>query len=328
MKKQLTNVVIKDADQGLVEAVFSRFGVVDADGDITDPGAFTEGAAVVISAYGHKSWEGQLPVGKGTIHEDGATAILRGQFLLNTTHGRDTFETVKALSEAGLQEWSYSLHDVVAEPAVVEGRKVRRIKKVGLVKEVSPVLRGAGVNTATLAVKSDRKQLVSTLRALLSEAGHERWPDADWVWLLDVDIDESWCVFAVETYDEQADTYTVSYWQVGFDRADTAVVLATDALEVVPASAFLPKGTRFADTTDSALRAVKACVDLAVERLALRAADGKSVTEQIDAHDRLIAAVAPLKSAIDATSHPHINADDLRREFARFVAITREVHTS
>ena len=90
MKKTFSQVTVKDAAQGLVEAVFARFDVIDKDGDITVKGAFTDGASCVISAYGHKSWEGALPVGKGTIHEVGDTAVFSGQFFLNTSHGRDT----------------------------------------------------------------------------------------------------------------------------------------------------------------------------------------------------------------------------------------------
>lgn len=154
MFKSLTDVNLKGGDSGEVEAVFSTFDVIDKDNDVTLKGAFTEGAAVVISSYGHKSWEGQLPVGTGTIHEDGNKAIMKGRFFLNTTHGRDTWETVKELSAAKLQEWSYSLDQVQSKAGEVDGRKVRIIERVGFVKEVSPVLLGAGVGTMTLSTKS------------------------------------------------------------------------------------------------------------------------------------------------------------------------------
>jgi len=154
MFKSLSDVTLKGGDSGEVEAVFSRFDVIDKDNDVTLRGAFTEGAPVVISSYGHKSWEGQLPVGTGTIHEDGDKAILKGRFFLNTTHGRDTWETVKELSAAKLQEWSYSLDQVQAKAGEFDGRKVRIIERVGLVKEVSPVLLGAGVDTMTMSTKS------------------------------------------------------------------------------------------------------------------------------------------------------------------------------
>lgn len=150
--KSLSRVQIKDADQGIVEAVFSTFDVIDLDGDVTRKGAFTEGAPVVISAYGHRSHDGELPVGKGTIHEVDNQAIMRGQFFLDTVAGVDTFRTVKALSESGLQEWSYSLQNVASERGEFDGKQVRFINSV-TVKEVSPVLIGAGVQTRTLGVK-------------------------------------------------------------------------------------------------------------------------------------------------------------------------------
>lgn len=166
--KSLGDVELKEeGDRGHVTAVFSTFDVIDLDGDVTRKGAFTNGAPVVISAYGHTSWDGQLPIGKGTIFEQGSTAVLDGSFFLGTSHGRDAWETVKELSAAGLQEWSYSLHNVTAEPGEVDGKSVRILTKID-VKEVSPVLKGAGVNTRTLAVKrgdttfSDHKTAVVT----------------------------------------------------------------------------------------------------------------------------------------------------------------------
>jgi hypothetical protein len=165
--KSISDVRIKSEDQGTVEAVFARFDVIDKDGDVTRKGAFTEGAPVVISAYGHKSWEGLLPVGMGTIHEEGDVAVLKGQFFLDTTHGMDTFRTVKALSGKGLQEWSYSLQDVHAEKGTFDGKAVQFLNKI-FVKEVSPTLVGAGVGTTTLAVKSEGLKFSDELAAVLA----------------------------------------------------------------------------------------------------------------------------------------------------------------
>ncbi len=141
---------IKDADRGEVRAVFATMNVIDSHGDVTLPGAFEDGASVVISAYGHTSWEGRLPVGKGTIRQTSTEAIFEGQFFLNTVQGRDTFTVVKELG--GLQEWSYGF-DVVKESYGEHGdRQVRFLEKLRTY-EVSPVLLGAGVGTRTLAVK-------------------------------------------------------------------------------------------------------------------------------------------------------------------------------
>ena len=148
--KRLGQVEIKDADKGEVSAVFSRFDVIDKDGDVTVPEALEDGAPVRISAYGHKSWEGLLPVGKGVIRTTDTEAILEGRFFLNTTAGRDTFETVKEMGD--LQEWSYGFDIVKHSFEERDGKQIRVLEKAR-VHEVSPVLLGAGVDTRTLAVK-------------------------------------------------------------------------------------------------------------------------------------------------------------------------------
>lgn len=150
-------VSVKDAEKGVVEAVFSTFNVVDLDGDVTLPGAFEDGAKATISDYGHSVWAGGKPVGKGTIRVEQDRAVLEGKFFLSTEHGREAFETVKAMGE--MQEWSYGFDVLEVDPVPEEMRQkgVRRILKKLKTYEVSPVFRGAGVNTQTLAVKDKRE---------------------------------------------------------------------------------------------------------------------------------------------------------------------------
>lgn len=151
MDTKSLRVEVKDADKGIVSAVFSTFGVIDKDADVTVKGAFTDGAAVRISAYQHMSWSGALPVGKGVIKVAGDETRLDGQFFLQTTGGRDTFEVVKQMGD--LQEWSYGYDVEESEYGAHDGQDVRFLKKLK-VHEVSPVLIGAGVDTRTLAAKS------------------------------------------------------------------------------------------------------------------------------------------------------------------------------
>lgn len=148
--KYLKGVQIKDADKGTVSAVFSTFNVIDSDGDVTMSDAFTNGAEVAISAYGHTSWGGALPAGKGVIRTTKSEAILEGQFFMDTTHGKDTFAVVKAMG--GRQQWSYGFDILDAAPGTFDGKDVQFLQKLD-VHEVSPVLVGAGVNTRTLAAK-------------------------------------------------------------------------------------------------------------------------------------------------------------------------------
>ncbi len=149
-----------DGPEGAFRARFASFNVIDRDGDVTLPGAFTNGQPVKIAAWGH-DWRA-LPVGKGTIYTDTAHAYVRGQFFTGTTHGRDTYATVKELGE--LQEWSYGYNVVDSERGRHEGQSVRFLKRLD-VFEVSPVLVGAGIGTMTEAIKgwgavSDEERLL------------------------------------------------------------------------------------------------------------------------------------------------------------------------
>ena len=155
LNKQLTNLEVKNADKGEVQAVFSTFNQIDHDRDVTRPDAFTAGGAVKISAYGHASHNAVLPVGKGKIRTTPREAILDGQFFLGTAAGRDTFTVVKEMGD--LQEWSYGYDPVKFSFGEFAGEKVRFLEQVNVV-EVSPVLQGAGVNTRTLSAKCDRCQ--------------------------------------------------------------------------------------------------------------------------------------------------------------------------
>lgn len=172
--KALGRVQIKDADKGTVEAVFSTFNVVDADGDVTIPGALDDGAEWIISAYGHKSWEGVLPVGKGIVRATDTEAVLEGQFFLDTTGGLDTFRTVKRLGP--LQEWSYSCSPDKFSYGEFEGQNVRFLEHIRPGGEVSPVIKGAGINTRTMAVKSgltfigEAEAVLADLEALTERA--------------------------------------------------------------------------------------------------------------------------------------------------------------
>jgi len=135
--------------EGEVRAIISTMNIIDKDGDLTLPGAFGE-QRVIISAYGHGSWSGALPVGKGRIHEEGEEAIMDGAFFLDTVNGRETYQTVKDVGE--LQEWSYALPEIDYEMQTIDGQRVRVLKKI-TVNEVSPCLMGSGFHTRTLEIK-------------------------------------------------------------------------------------------------------------------------------------------------------------------------------
>lgn len=151
-RKAFTPYEFKLSETGDVTVAFSRFNVVDSDGDVTFPGAMPAGKAVPMSAYGHTSWDGAPPTGKGVISEKGDLGIFGGAFFMETDQGRNAYHTTKAMAE--LQEWSYG-YEVLppSGPGMFDGKRVRELRKLD-VFEVSPVLKGAGVGTATLAIKS------------------------------------------------------------------------------------------------------------------------------------------------------------------------------
>lgn len=161
----LGRVVIKSEAKGEIECTFATLNVRDSDGDVTLPGAFTEGESVAVSQFGHTIWQGSAPVGRGTIHEVGDEAIFRGKFFMDVPAARDTFYTVKAMGE--VQQWSYGFTTELAEYGEFNGQDVKFLKKLR-VFEVSPVLRAAGVGTRTTSAKNHKGE---------NEKGGGRVPD-------------------------------------------------------------------------------------------------------------------------------------------------------
>lgn len=149
-------VEIKDADKGLIRCVFATTGVKDHDGDWTLPGAFGV-QSVALSAYGH-SWRGGTPpIGRGTIKEVGPEAVGEFQVFMDVPSAREQFIIIREMGE--LQEWSYGFRVLETGELTQELRQIgvyQVIKKVK-VWEVSPVLIGAGLGTATLSAKDAKE---------------------------------------------------------------------------------------------------------------------------------------------------------------------------
>jgi hypothetical protein len=138
-----------DGQAGEFIATFSTLNVIDLDRDVTLPGAFKDGQAVRIAQWSH-NW-GALPVGKGIIHADTDRAWVEGSFFTDTTHGMDTYRTVKQLED--LQEWSYGFEVLDSSPGEFEGQPVRFLRALDVI-EVSPVMLGAGIGTHTDTIKA------------------------------------------------------------------------------------------------------------------------------------------------------------------------------
>lgn len=271
---------IKDAAEGTFEAVFATLNVVDLDGDLLKATSFTEGQAVVISAYGHASHPhlARLPVGKGRIEVRDDTAVVVGKFFLDTTDGRDTWTVVKSLfdDETGesLQEWSFNLRDVEEHKETLDGKRVNVIDSVR-VKEACPVLEGSGIDTRTLIAKAkaseDVKQAASDLERQLRSAGQELWSSDDvYVWLEDWDVDTNTAVFSV--YDDGETLMSVE-----FTRESNAVTLSDEIVEVARVVTYAPKsGQRFVEQTKSVVSEVRALVERAAQVVSMRSAQGNA----------------------------------------------------
>lgn len=143
--------------KGTGQAIIATFNVKDKDGDVTLPGAFDIGAKVDLCQYGHQ-WS-MLPWGVGTINADDEKAWIDFEAFLDTPQGEATHKTLVAQQKAGKpSEWSYGFDildfEYSSEPSDSWEGKVRVLKTL-FAFEASPVLRGAGVGTSTVAVKSE-----------------------------------------------------------------------------------------------------------------------------------------------------------------------------
>jgi len=140
--------------EGKVSAVFSVFNEIDSDGDVVLPKSIRSGYGDkgVVMCWGH-DWKNII--GKGKIKQDDTQAIFEGEFNMNTTAGKEAYETVKAMGD--IQQWSFGFEVNDSEHGMFKKDggdevEVRYLKDVK-VWEVSPVLVGANQNTHTLAVK-------------------------------------------------------------------------------------------------------------------------------------------------------------------------------
>lgn len=166
---------IKSGDQGLATAIFSRFGgSPDLDGDVTMPGAFTDGAKAILSPWNHSSLtHAQAPAGLATVRVKADRAEAEVQFFMDTAVGRDAFTMVKRLAEAGLGQWSYGYDIVKARPGKWDGRPIQILERLD-VHEVSPVARGAGRDTRTVSTSSVSREVLTAARRNIEPLEEQR----------------------------------------------------------------------------------------------------------------------------------------------------------
>ena len=148
---------IKADKPGEGSAVIAELNVIDLDGDVTLPGAF--GTQHVNMLPAHQSQEPRL--GKAVLTEADDMAIADFKFNLadDAITAREWYSSLKFDMENGesLQEWSYGFRIIESSFGEFQGKQVRFLKSLE-VFEISPVLRGAGIGTGTLAIKTGKDQ--------------------------------------------------------------------------------------------------------------------------------------------------------------------------
>ena len=148
-KSYIASMEFKESgDPGDFIATFATMEVIDHDDDVTRPGAFTNGQEVIIEPWNH-GWD--LPAGKGKIYADDQRAWIDGKFFIDTEVGRENYRTVKNMGD--LAEWSYTFYILESSSGDFDEKPVRFLEKMDVVG-VSPVTRGAGIDTGTESIKS------------------------------------------------------------------------------------------------------------------------------------------------------------------------------
>ena len=155
-----SGIVIKRLDaEGAGLARIAMLSAVDEDGDTYAPGAFAgpEGGGQTVKVLAAHDWS-VVPIGKARVFEDGDEALAEFQLNLDSQTAREWHAALKfdldpeRSGGPPRQEWSYGFRIVESESETRDGERVRVLKRLK-VHEISPVVRGAGLGTATLALK-------------------------------------------------------------------------------------------------------------------------------------------------------------------------------
>lgn len=136
--------------EGAFTAQIAVLDVPDHDGDILRREAIPPDATVMVVPT--HDWS-HIPMGAARLTIEGDRVLAVGELNLDLTAGREWRSALLFdLAHGGLQEWSYGFFLQDARDIAVDGVVRREMLKIDPV-EVSPVLRGAGVRTGTVAVK-------------------------------------------------------------------------------------------------------------------------------------------------------------------------------
>ncbi|QXN68035.1 prohead protease [Microcystis phage Mwe-Yong1] len=172
MKTETKSILVEkmdDAGHGL--ARLATLSSVDHDNDTYAPGAFgwKEGGeqwVPILPAHNR----GAMPIGKSRVYEDGGVAFAELHLNLDTAAGKEWQSHLKFDLAKGkpAQEWSYGFGTLDASWEQRGDDRIRVLKRVD-VHEVSPVIRGAGIGTATLSMKGQAGGFGAQLDAVIAE---------------------------------------------------------------------------------------------------------------------------------------------------------------
>ena len=142
-----------DAPEGSIAVKFATLGVIDAYQEVVDVGSIGD-QSVRVSAWGHN--HGVPVVGKGATSEDDSDALFLGQYFLKDPNAQVHYNVAKELGE--LQEWSFAFYVNEWEYRDVDGIEDVPVFTDIEVVEVCQVMKGAGVDTHTIEVRSDETE--------------------------------------------------------------------------------------------------------------------------------------------------------------------------
>jgi len=194
-RKQVPVSSVRSVDNvdGIVEAIVSVTNIVDSVNDIIEPGAY-KATLKKRNPKGVWSHDTNIPVAKtlrveelmpgderlpaDLLAKNAGALLVKMQFNLNTTRGRDAYEDVQFFDDE--QEWSIGYAVGEGKSTTDQKSGIRKIHSLELF-EYSPVIFGAAPNTRTLSkdgakfvsVKDENEKIESVKEA------PERYSDID-----------------------------------------------------------------------------------------------------------------------------------------------------
>lgn len=172
-------VMKSDAKQGIVDAIFSVFGIIDQGNDIVHPGSFARTFVersskvkildqhrtdTILSALGRplafrELGRDELPETLLAEYPDATGGALASiQFLMNTPEGEGAFIRI---NEGAVDEWSFAYRALDYDFSNVgedeNARDIRNLRTIALY-DVSPVLFGMNPATTTTAAKESKPE--------------------------------------------------------------------------------------------------------------------------------------------------------------------------